>query len=99
MFRITAGIIVILILTAHLQSTSAQTGTAPAAPAATTAAPAATPEAKPSRMKLTVEKLKEMRAKWSANKPKMKACRKEAKAKGLAGDDRWFFMSDCMEKS
>jgi len=34
-----------------------------------------------------------MKAKWSANKPKMKACRKEAKAKGL-GDERWFFMSE-----
>ncbi len=98
MFRTTACIVAILLLTAHLQSISAQTGTAPAAPA-TTAAPAATPEAKPSRMKLTIQKIKEMRAKWSANKPKMKACRKEAKAKGLAGDDRWFFMSDCMEKS
>jgi psiF repeat len=98
MFRTTACIIAILILTVHLQSTSAQTGTAPGAPAATTA-PAATPEAKPSRMKLTVEKIKEMKAKWSANKPKMKACRKEAKAKGIVGDDRWFFMSDCMDKS
>jgi psiF repeat len=29
----------------------------------------------------------------------MKACRKEAKTKGLVGDDRWFFMSDCMDKS
>jgi hypothetical protein len=34
-------------------------------------------------MKLTMEKLKEMKAKWSANKPKLKACRKEVKAKGL----------------
>ena len=98
MFRTMACIIAILLLTAHLQSTLAQTGTAPAAPA-TSAAPAATPEAKPSRMKLTVEKIKEMKAKWSANKPKMKACRKEAKAKGIVGDDRWFFMSDCMDKS
>ncbi|HLG82571.1 MAG TPA: PsiF family protein [Bradyrhizobium sp.] len=95
MFRAMACIVAILILTAHLQSTSAQTGTAPAA----TAAPAATSEAKPSRIKLTVAKIREMKAKWSANRPKMKACRKEAKAKGLAGDDRWFFMSDCMEKS
>jgi len=98
MFRIAACFVAVLILTAHLQSTSAQTGTAPAAPAAT-AAPAAAPEAKPSRMKLTIQKIKEMKAKWSANKPKMKACRQEAKAKGLVGDDRWFYMSDCMDKS
>ena len=95
MFRITACLIAVLILTAHLQATSAQTGTAPAA----TAAPSATTEAKPSRMKLTIEKIKEMKAKWSANKPKMKACRKDAKAKGLVGDDRWFYMSDCMDRS
>jgi Ni/Co efflux regulator RcnB len=64
-------------------------------------APAAaqTTEAKPSRMKLTVEKLKEMKAKWSANRPKLRACRKEVKAKGLAGDDRWFYIADCMEKT
>lgn len=98
MFRITACFIAVLILTAHLQAASAQTGTTPAAPAAT-AAPAAMPEATPSRMKLTVEKIKAMKAKWSANKPKMKACRQEAKAKGLVGDDRWFYMSDCMDKS
>jgi hypothetical protein len=48
---------------------------------------------------LTVAKLKEMKAKWSANKPKMKACRQEVRAKGLAGDDRWFYMQDCMTKS
>lgn len=55
-------------------------------------------EAKPSRMKLTVAKIKEMQAKWRMNRPKLKACRKEAKVKGLAGDDRWFFISDCMER-
>ena len=60
---------------------------------------AQTTEAKPSRMKLTMEKLKEMKAKWQANKPKLKACRKEVKAKGLAGDDRWFYISDCMDRS
>jgi hypothetical protein len=58
-----------------------------------------TTEAKPSKMKLSAERLKEMRAKWSANKPKLKVCRKEVKAKGLAGDDRWFYIADCMEKS
>jgi len=51
------------------------------------------------KSKLTVTKLKEMKAKWSANKPKLKACRQEVKAKGLAGDDRWFFIEDCMSKS
>lgn len=59
---------------------------------------AQTTEAKPSRMKLTMEKLKEMKAKWQANKPKLKACRKEVKAKGLTGDDRWFYISDCMDR-
>ncbi len=55
--------------------------------------------AKPSRMKLTMEKLKEMKAKWSANRPKLKACRAQVRAKGLIGDDRWFYIADCMEKS
>jgi hypothetical protein len=63
---------------------------------AETAAPAA---AKPSRMKLTIEHLKEMRAKWAQNRPKLKGCRKEVKARGLVGDDRWFYIADCMEKS
>jgi hypothetical protein len=65
-------------------------------------APAATPvpsDAKPSKMKLTADKLKEMRAKWSENKGKLKACRREVKSKGLAGDDRWFFIEDCMSKT
>jgi hypothetical protein len=64
---------------------------------AQTSAPA--PEPKMSKMKLTVERLKEMRAKWSQNKPRLAACRKEVKSKGLAGDDRWFFIEDCMGKS
>ena len=55
--------------------------------------------AKPSKMKLTIEKLKEMRAKWAMNKPKLKACRVEVKKKGLAGDDRWFFIEECMDKT
>ena len=62
-------------------------------------ASAQTTEAKPSRMKLTVEKLKEMKAKWIANRPKLKACKGEVKKKGLTGDDRWFYISDCMERS
>ena len=65
----------------------------------TPAAAAAADGAKPSRIKLTTEKLKEMKAKWSANRPKLKACRHEVSAKGLAGDDRWFYMEDCMSKS
>ena len=56
-------------------------------------------EAKPSHMKLTKAKLKEMMAKWKANRPKLKACRKEVRAKGLAGDDRWFYIADCMERT
>jgi len=56
-------------------------------------------DAKPSKMKLTMEKLKEMKAKWSANRPKLKACRAEVKKKGLAGDDRWFYIAECMDKS
>ena len=56
-------------------------------------------DAKPSRMKLTVTKIKEMKTKWMANRPKLKACKIEVKKKGLTGDDRWFYISDCMEKS
>jgi hypothetical protein len=56
-------------------------------------------EAKPSKIRLTMEKLKEMKAKWSANRPKLRACRVEVKRRGLTGDDRWFYISDCMEKS
>jgi hypothetical protein len=84
MFRICAVLAALLLVTGNLPVASAQT---------------ATTEAKPSRMKLTVQKLKEMKAKWSANKPKLKACRAEVKAKGLAGDDRWFYISDCMDKT
>ena len=57
------------------------------------------PAAKPSRMKLTIEHLKEMRAKWVQNRPKFRACRAEVKSKGLVGDDRWFYISDCMDRS
>lgn len=49
--------------------------------------------------KLTAQKLKEMRAKWKANKPKLKACRAEVRKKGLIGDDRWFFIEECMDKA
>jgi hypothetical protein len=67
--------------------------------AGTLATASAQTMAKPSKVKLTIEQLTEMRAKWSANKPKLKACRQEVKAKGLAGDDRWFYIEDCMNKT
>jgi tRNA(Ile2) C34 agmatinyltransferase TiaS len=92
MLRISVCLAAMLLVTGSLHTASAQT--AAPAPAATTA-----PAAKPSKMKLTVEKLKEMKAKWTANKPKLKACRKEVKSKGLAGDDRWFYIEDCMGKT
>jgi hypothetical protein len=59
----------------------------------------ATPAPKESKMKLTKQKLSEMRAKWKANKPKLKTCQAESRKKGLDGDDRWFFIEDCMGKS
>jgi len=77
-----------LLLVAGLHAASAQTAAAPA-----------TGATQPSRAKLTVEKLKEMKANWAANKPKLKACRAEVKQKGLAGDDRWFYIQDCMNKT
>lgn len=57
------------------------------------------PAPKTSKIKLTKERLKEMRANWTQNKSKLKACRKDVKAKGLAGDDRWFYIEECMGKS
>jgi hypothetical protein len=77
----------VLLLAGSIHSATAQT-----------AAPASS-EPKQSRMKLTAQKLKNMKAKWSANRPKLKSCRQEVKAKGLAGDDRWFYIEDCMAKS
>jgi hypothetical protein len=85
MFRTSVGLAALLIA-GSLCTASAQTAT-----------PA--PEAKPSRMKLTIERLKEMRAKWALNKPKLKVCRAEVRKKGLAGDDRWFYIEDCMDKT
>ncbi len=67
--------------------------------AGTLATASAQTMATPSKIKLTMEKLSEMKAKWSANKPKLKACRQEVRAKGLAGDDRWFYIEDCMNKT
>jgi hypothetical protein len=81
-----------VLLVAGLQAASAQTSTAPAAAPATT-------DAKPGKMKLTMQKLKDMKASWAANKPKLKACRAEVKKQGLTGDDRWFYIEDCMKKT
>ena len=82
-----------VLLVAGLHAASAQTASATPAPAATT-------DAKPpGKIKLTMQKLKDMKAKWTANKPKLKACRGEVKSKGLIGDDRWFYIQDCMEKT
>ena len=86
MFRTSACLAAMLLVSGTLVTASAQT-TDPA------------PQPKMSRMKLTVERLKEMRAKWSQNRPKLKACRKEVRSKGLTGADRWFYMEDCMERS
>jgi hypothetical protein len=62
-------------------------------------ASAQTTDAKPGKIKLTMQKLKDMKAKWASNKPKLKACRAEVKTKGLTGDDRWFYIEECMGKS
>ena len=86
MFRTRVCLAAMLLVSAMLVTASAQT-----------ADPA--PQPKMSRMKLTVERLREMRAKWSQNRPKLKACRKEVRSKGLTGADRWFYMEDCMERS
>jgi hypothetical protein len=88
MLRRSVCLAAMLLVAGALHTVSAQTTTAPAPT-----------DAKPSKMKLTMEKLKEMKARWSANKPKLKACRQEVKQKGLIGDDRWFYISDCMDKS
>jgi hypothetical protein len=86
MLRIPVCLVAALLVAGTLSTASAQT-----------AAPA--PEPKPSRMKLTIERLKEMRAKWNMNKPRLKACRAEVRSKGLVGDDRWFYIEDCMGKT
>jgi hypothetical protein len=101
MFRTSVCLVAALLVAGTLSTASAQTAAPAAAPAATTT-PTATPApaaAKPSRIKLTIERLKEMRAKWALNKPKLKACRAEVKSKGLTGDDRWFYIEDCMDKT
>ena len=88
MLRTSACLAAVLLIAGGLHAAYAQSSAAPAAS-----------DAKPSRMKLTAQKLRDMQAKWKANKPKLKACRKEVKVKGLAGDDRWFYIADCMEKT
>jgi hypothetical protein len=85
MLRTSVCLAAMLLVAGSLHTASAQT-----------AAPA---EARPSKMKLTIERLKEMRAKWRENRPKLRACRKEVKARGLVGDDRWFYIEDCMGKT
>ena len=87
MTRITTGLVAALFAVSSMAVASAQ---APATPA---------PPAAPAKMKLNKQSLKDMKAKWSANKGKLKACRKDVKTKGLAGDDRWFYIEDCMGKS
>ena len=94
MLRTSICLAAVLLVAGSLYTASAQT--AAPAPAATTPASAA---AKPSRIKLTAAKLRDMKAKWSANKGKLAVCRKEVKSKGLAGDDRWFYIEDCMGKT
>jgi hypothetical protein len=91
MFRISVCLVALALVAIPLSAAMAQA----TPPAATTSSDSA----KSSRIKLTVAKLKEMKAQWRANKPKMKACRADLKNKGLVGDDRWFFMQDCMTKS
>ena len=90
MLRTSVCLAAMLLVVGALHTASAQT----AAPATTP-----TPAAKPSKMKLTADRLKEMKANWSANKGKLAVCRKEVKSKGLAGDDRWFYIEDCMGKT
>lgn len=94
MLRISVCFAAMLLVAGSLHTASAQT----AAPAPAATAPAAA-AAKPSRVKLTADKLKDMKAKWSANKTRLAVCRKEVKSKGLAGDDRWFYIEDCMGKT
>lgn len=87
MTRITMGLAAALFVVTSMGVASAQAPATPVTPAA------------PAKMKLNKQSLKDMKAKWSANKGKLKACRKDVKAKGLAGDDRWFYIEDCMGKS
>ncbi len=89
MFRTRVSIAAAVLLSAMIVTASAQSPMS--------APPAAAP--KDSKMKLTKQKLSEMRAKWKANRPKLKSCQAESRKKGLDGDDRWFFIEECMNKS
>jgi hypothetical protein len=86
MLRTSVCLAAMLFVSGTLVTASAQTAAPP-------------PQPKVSKMRLTVERLKEMRAKWNQNKPRLAACRKEVKSRGLAGDDRWFYIEDCMGKT
>jgi hypothetical protein len=90
MLRIFVCLFALLLAAGQIHGVSAQTP----APGASSS-----PSANPSRVKLTVERLKEMKAKWATNKPKLRACRKEVRRKGFTGDDRWFYIEDCMERT
>ncbi|MBR0752304.1 hypothetical protein JQ604_08915 [Bradyrhizobium jicamae] len=83
MFRTGTCLAAVLLIAGSLHTASAQT---------TDAKP-------PGKIKLTMQKLKDMKAKWASNRPKLKACRAEVKTKGLTGDDRWFYIEECMGKS
>jgi hypothetical protein len=85
MFRIATCLMATLLVVGSFDAACAQT-------------PAPAP-AKPSRLHLTAERLKEMKAKWSQNRGKLKACRKEVKRQGLTGDERWLYIEDCMDKT
>jgi hypothetical protein len=93
MFRtgicIATALVMAGVLAATLTTAFADTST-PVPPSASSPAP--------SRMKLTRERLHEMRVKWKENRAKLAACRKDVKSKGLIGDDRWFYIEDCMTK-
>jgi hypothetical protein len=96
MLRIFICLVAAVLIAGTPGATSAQSS-----PPAGMSAPASTakPASKPSRMKLTAAKLRDMKAKWSANRGKLKACRKEVKSKGLMDDDRWFYIEECMDKT
>ena len=90
MLRTSVSLAAMLLVAGALHGVSAQTA-APATPP--------TSAAKPSKLKLTADRMKEMKARWNANKGKLAVCRKEVRSKGLAGDDRWFYIEDCMGKT
>ena len=91
MLRIATCLAAVLLIAGTLHTASAQT---------TAAAPAVSTDAKPSKMKLTSRKAEGDEGPVDFKQAQARqACRKEVKSKGLAGDDRWFYISDCMAKS